>query len=797
MAAPPAPAQRRHRCPPDPAPTIVLLGTNHVAGWLDGVGAWDLGAWRTPLGDVEIDVGLAAADRRARAALRRRPPRPQRRALDRGPAAVPPAGRAGRPDRPAGGRRRDRCRRHRGRPPAGRAPRRATPRPATRSSSRSARTWPTTRRPGRAPRTIDALLPAIVALDPVGLARTEAGLRQAGIHGLLVRDVRHRADRRSGSRRSRAMGARTGDPARRGDLGRRRWPAGANGRLPGGRVRGLTVCAPRGSGGPDGRRAEAVGCRPVDRPAETEGPARERDARHDAIRGRDADRLVPLRDRPADRARPRRDRRPHRLANGRPAARRRPRPVRDRPARSRRERRHGALCDRPRVRGRGGGHRCGRGGGGRSGRCGRPLVRRPGRARRGPPDPEPAPARRVRGRTGAGRRLIPRRRGHGPPRSARGCRRRGRAAGRLPRQRRRDVAGGARRVPRLADLAGPGRGRAHGDPRDVGGGRRGRRPGALRRDPDPRPPDRRGREQRALHRRDVGARPAARERRGSSSSRARGMPPTTPIRRRSSRRSASSSTGNYHSTMPDATAPTAPPAPTPGPSPADDRPYSPGLEGVIGAESAIGLVDGKNGRLLYRGYPIGQLVARGTYAEVADLLWTGEWHPGRGAAPRSAARGGPRRPPRIAARRPPDGRAADRGLGLGRRPGDRLAADARAGPRPDGVLAHGARRVRPDPARPRPDPARPKPRPRRRIPPPAHRPGARPGHVTGARGVLHRRRGARAQRVDVHRPGDHRDPVRPRLGRDRGDRGAQGAAPRRRPGRGGQPAPRDRLGRAR
>ena len=70
----------------------------------------------------------------------------------------------------------------------------------------------------------------------------------------------------------------------------------------------------------------------------------------------------------------------------------------------------------------------------------------------------------------------------------------------------------------------------------------------------------------------------------------------------------------------DAAAPSAPPA--------DTRPYSPGLEGVVGAESAIGLVDGKNGRLLYRGYPIGQLVARGTYAEVADLLWTGEWHPG-------------------------------------------------------------------------------------------------------------------------------------------------------------------------
>ena len=61
---------------------------------------------------------------------------------------------------------------------------------------------------------------------------------------------------------------------------------------------------------------------------------------------------------------------------------------------------------------------------------------------------------------------------------------------------------------------------------------------------------------------------------------------------------------------------------------ADTRPYSPGLAGVVGAESAIGLVDGANGRLLYRGYPIGALVERGTYAEVADLLWTGEWHPG-------------------------------------------------------------------------------------------------------------------------------------------------------------------------
>jgi citrate synthase len=61
------------------------------------------------------------------------------------------------------------------------------------------------------------------------------------------------------------------------------------------------------------------------------------------------------------------------------------------------------------------------------------------------------------------------------------------------------------------------------------------------------------------------------------------------------------------------------------PSPIDDRPYSPGLEGVLAGETSIALVDGVNGRLLYRGYPIGELVRYGTYAQVAELLWTGEW----------------------------------------------------------------------------------------------------------------------------------------------------------------------------
>ncbi len=59
----------------------------------------------------------------------------------------------------------------------------------------------------------------------------------------------------------------------------------------------------------------------------------------------------------------------------------------------------------------------------------------------------------------------------------------------------------------------------------------------------------------------------------------------------------------------------------------DGRPYSPGLEGVLAAETQLGLVDGANGRLMYRGYRIGDLVAHGTFASVSNLLWTGAWDP--------------------------------------------------------------------------------------------------------------------------------------------------------------------------
>jgi citrate synthase len=57
----------------------------------------------------------------------------------------------------------------------------------------------------------------------------------------------------------------------------------------------------------------------------------------------------------------------------------------------------------------------------------------------------------------------------------------------------------------------------------------------------------------------------------------------------------------------------------------DDRTYSPGLKGVIAGETSLAYIDGDKGRLLYRGYPIGELVEHGTYAQVCELLWTGEW----------------------------------------------------------------------------------------------------------------------------------------------------------------------------
>lgn len=49
-----------------------------------------------------------------------------------------------------------------------------------------------------------------------------------------------------------------------------------------------------------------------------------------------------------------------------------------------------------------------------------------------------------------------------------------------------------------------------------------------------------------------------------------------------------------------------------------------GLEGVIAATTALSLVDGSAGRLIYRGYEIGDLAARASFEEAAYLLWQGK-----------------------------------------------------------------------------------------------------------------------------------------------------------------------------
>ena len=128
--------------------------------------------------------------------------------------------------------------------------------------------------------------------------------------------------------------------------------------------------------------------------------------------------------------------------------------------------------------------------------------------------------------------------------------------------------------------------------------------------------------------------------------------------------------------------------------PADDRPYSPGLEGVLAGETALAKVDGANGRLIYRGYPIGELVRAGTYAQVAELLWTGEW-PDEAHLPtgRCPSRSSPRSR-ELPSTANADGCAAHRDVRLGRDQSTELAADRRAGPRADRSRALGAGRVR-------------------------------------------------------------------------------------------------------
>ena len=234
------------------------------------------------------------------------------------------------------------------------------------------------------------------------------------------------------------------------------------------------------------------------------------------------------------------------------------------------------------------------------------------------------------------------------------------------------------------------------------------------------------------------------------------------------------------------------------PPPAATRPYSPGLEGVIAGETSLGYVDGERGRLLYRGYRIGDLVEHGTYrcgrepaldGRVGPHAPTGDRpDPGRGddgpagppdATPSRWTRCGPRSRRGARPRTLPWPPTVEQARALTSFSPSALAAFAR--------IRAGQEPIEPDPVA----------RPGRGLPLPAQGRAARRRDGPGARRVLHRRRRARLQRLDVHGPGRHLDPLRHRVGGRRRDRHDEGAAPRRRAVGGRRPARPGRLGRPR
>ena len=62
------------------------------------------------------------------------------------------------------------------------------------------------------------------------------------------------------------------------------------------------------------------------------------------------------------------------------------------------------------------------------------------------------------------------------------------------------------------------------------------------------------------------------------------------------------------------------PATTAAPTPST-KPPGAGLEGIVATQSGICFIDGQAGKLIYRGYEIGDLVEHSIFEEVAHLLW--------------------------------------------------------------------------------------------------------------------------------------------------------------------------------
>ena len=235
----------------------------------------------------------------------------------------------------------------------------------------------------------------------------------------------------------------------------------------------------------------------------------------------------------------------------------------------------------------------------------------------------------------------------------------------------------------------------------------------------------------------------------------------------------------------------APTEATPDAPPVDTRPYSPGLEGVIAGETTLSHVDGDRGAP-----PVPRLPDR--RPRRARHL------PGRGRTCCGPASGIRRQRLRHGAR-PRRGHDRAPGAAAETKPMDALrtavsAWGATPGPvdwpptveqaraltafSPSALAAFARLR-----AGPGADRARPVARPRRGVPLPAHRRAAGSRHGPGARCLLHRRRGARLQRLDLHGARHHLDPqsdiASAVTGRDRDD---EGTAPRRRAVRGRRPA---------
>ncbi|MEE4273964.1 MAG: citrate/2-methylcitrate synthase [Thermoanaerobaculales bacterium] len=58
-------------------------------------------------------------------------------------------------------------------------------------------------------------------------------------------------------------------------------------------------------------------------------------------------------------------------------------------------------------------------------------------------------------------------------------------------------------------------------------------------------------------------------------------------------------------------------------SPPSPQTYGPGLENLCAGDTRVGLVDGAEGRLLYRGYPVGELATEASFEETTYLILHG------------------------------------------------------------------------------------------------------------------------------------------------------------------------------